>query len=207
MADTFVKIQDLAIATTLDDANTRIPVVTDATGTPVTEAFTPGLINQQSYRSTPVSTATDLRNVNENTTRNGQLKRADDTGVDYAYNSTSTASDDGVTVLAPTWAGGTGRWLQQTAQTGNQTTGNTEVLAADKVLSAASGKYQFLDGGAAVRNVDLYAGGSNYYEHAILNTGTTDNLVIRDEGASQIDLLEPGELSFVVWDTTQWRVI
>lgn len=76
-----------------------------------TKAVSLELLNLQAYMATPVATATALRNVAEAWTRDGQQILVQDTGLVFRYDASSSAVDDGTTVLAPTWAGATGRFV------------------------------------------------------------------------------------------------
>lgn len=110
MTDTFVKISALDVADLADAINTALPITTSTDTTPTTQRASLDEVNKQSYQAKPVAAATDLRNVLQPLTRDGQLAGTIDTRIQYIYKADSTEVDDGINVLAPTWAGATGRW-------------------------------------------------------------------------------------------------
>ena len=151
---TFALIQDLTIASAISDTETRWPIVTGADSSPTVEALSLDILNMQAYYAKPVATATDLRNVNQAFTRNGQVVKALDTNTEYRYDANSNLADDGSTILAPTWATTTGRFLEIVSGGGGA--GNTDlslgsISATTLEIASSTGNNVTLSGANATQ--------------------------------------------------------
>jgi hypothetical protein len=83
----------------------------------------------------------------------------------------------------------------------------TKTISAAATITANSGHFVSLNGGAANRNVDFVAGSS---EQAgmwffVKNHGSTNNLVIRDSAASTLATLTPGQWAFFAYTGSAWQ--
>ncbi len=103
--------------------------------------------------------------------------------------------------------GGTSTDVTITGNTSSTADGNLETLVANLSLAIGDSYYQILDGGASDRDIDLYNGGSTFRQHFILNSGSTNALDVRNEVGTLLSNLAPGEQAFVLWDTSQWRLL
>lgn len=78
-------------------------------------------------------------------------------------------------------------------------------LSAARTLDGASAKHQRLNPNGANRNVDLPAEETNKgRDFVICNTGTSGNLVVRDDAAATISTLSPGEQGTFTCNGTNW---
>jgi hypothetical protein len=79
-------------------------------------------------------------------------------------------------------------------------------IAGNDTLTIASSTYQILDGGGSDYDVILPAEDDGIY-FWIRNDGSTNNLVVKNDGAATIGTLLPGEGSLIVCDGTDWKVV
>jgi len=79
-------------------------------------------------------------------------------------------------------------------------------ISGNDTLTIASSTYQILDGGGSDYDVILPAEDDGIY-FWIRNDGSTNNLVVKNDGAATIGTLLPGEGSLIVCDGTDWKVV
>ena len=76
-------------------------------------------------------------------------------------------------------------------------------VSADVDLDDKSSLFLFIDGGVADRDVNLPVEKDGRVYH-IKNTGSTNNLVVKDVAAATIVTLSPGNSAWVVSDGADW---
>lgn len=82
------------------------------------------------------------------------------------------------------------------------------VIAGTRTLDFQSGNWQFLDGGGADRDVVLPAEEeerSNGLAFCITNTGSTNDLLVKDDGGATIATLTPGVQRWSACDGAAWK--
>lgn len=76
-------------------------------------------------------------------------------------------------------------------------------VSTDVDLDDKSSLFLFIDGGVADRDVNLPVEKDGRVYH-IKNTGSTNNLVVKDVAAATIVTLNPGDSAWVVSDGVDW---
>jgi hypothetical protein len=86
---------------------------------------------------------------------------------------------------------------------------NTEVISATKTLDDGDYQFQFLDGGAADRDVELAPEATTNHPFLINNTGTTNDLIIKDDSGvtTFITLVPAGWALFMPLNAEGWKMI
>lgn len=79
----------------------------------------------------------------------------------------------------------------------------SKTLSGNLTLTDKDSLFLFVDGGAAARDITLPSLKSGRIYH-IKNTGSTYNLVVKDQVASTIATLTPGQKAFIVCDGVGW---
>jgi len=81
-----------------------------------------------------------------------------------------------------------------------------QTIAGDITLTAKDSLFNMIDGGVADRTITLPAE-INGAMYIILNTGTTNDLIIQNDAAGAIVTLSGGEVAWLVCDGTTWYPI
>ncbi len=82
-----------------------------------------------------------------------------------------------------------------------------DTIGGDIVLDFQSGNFQYLDGGGSDRNVDLPAEEdekANGLMFCVTNTGSTNDLIVRNDAAATIATVTPGSQRWVGCDGAAW---
>lgn len=83
---------------------------------------------------------------------------------------------------------------------------NNETLTANKTLTDADAQIQFLNPGAANRDVVLPVGGDNNHPFYITNTSSaTYTLTIKTSGGATVTQLNPGNTAILMPNRTTWK--
>jgi hypothetical protein len=97
-------------------------------------------------------------------------------------------------------------WLEYTAALGLNS--NTETLTGDKTLVDTDSPVQYLDPGGSDRDVELPAEATTNHAFYVANTADADeDLVVSDDGASEIATVGQGEMALFVSDGTTWFAV
>jgi hypothetical protein len=80
---------------------------------------------------------------------------------------------------------------------------NNESISANKTLVHKDSTYQLLDGGVSDYDVNLPAE-LDGLRYVILNAGSTNNLVVKNDAGGTIATLTPGDVLDFVCDGTSW---
>lgn len=83
---------------------------------------------------------------------------------------------------------------------------NTETIGGTKQLTVSDSTYQFLNGGALSRDVELPGEDDGIY-FWLKNTGSSNTLVVKDVSAATIITLAVGVSALVVCDGAAWAVM
>lgn len=83
---------------------------------------------------------------------------------------------------------------------------NVETIAANKTLTLADSTFQILNGGASDRDVVLPAETDGIY-FWITNSGASNGLVVKNDGASTIATVAFGEGALFVCNGTDWKLV
>ena len=87
----------------------------------------------------------------------------------------------------------------------NQGGVRTATISANETWTHQSSTYQILNGGGSDRNLTLPAEeSSDGIRYVVRNSGTTNNLVIKNDAAATIATLAPGEWTEVVCESSSW---
>ncbi len=83
---------------------------------------------------------------------------------------------------------------------------HTEVIAATHTLNDYDPPMQFLDPGAAGRDVVLPAESQSHgLSFWIFHNGAANNLTVKDDGGTTIIVIAPTDAGLVACDGTNWR--
>lgn len=87
--------------------------------------------------------------------------------------------------------------------------GNNNSITATLTLTEQSNKYQvFTALNGSDRTLNLYDGGTEFFrEHHIINSDSTNNLIVEYPSGTNIDTLNPGEQLSVLWNTINWIIL
>ena len=83
---------------------------------------------------------------------------------------------------------------------------NNETISAAKSLVEKDSYYQRLDGGLADRDINLPAE-KDGIAYVIMNAGSTNSLVVKDDAGSTIATLAAGDVNTFVCDGSAWYAI
>ena len=83
---------------------------------------------------------------------------------------------------------------------------NSATITGDETLTVASSTFQFLSGGGSDYDVNLPAEEDGIY-FWIVNTGPTNDLVVKDLSPATIETITPGKGALLVCDGVAWRTV
>tara|TARA_S200002703_G_scaffold23274_1_gene20064 strand:- start:470 stop:793 length:324 start_codon:yes stop_codon:yes gene_type:complete len=83
---------------------------------------------------------------------------------------------------------------------------NIETITGPKTLTVADSTFQMLDGGASDRDVTLPAEEDGIY-FWIVNSGSSNNLVVKDVGASTVATVANGQGGLFVSDGATFNLV
>ena len=83
---------------------------------------------------------------------------------------------------------------------------NIETISANKTLTLSDSTYQILNGGGSDYDVNLPAetDGISFW---VTNSGASNSLVVKDDGAATIATVAFGEGALFVCDGTAWKLV
>lgn len=83
---------------------------------------------------------------------------------------------------------------------------NIETISANKTLTLSDSTYQILNGGGSDYDVNLPAetDGISFW---VTNSGASNSLVVKDDGAVTIATVAFGEGALFVCDGTAWKLV